>query len=489
MKLKLYIIDEVNAKLEGLGVDDAIDIVEAMKLPIKGAYSTPAVQLGISDGKEPLFTEDGFFYLNQLDEVIGLLEELGYKEDDIQIEDIREAIQHPVEESELPEIHRDMFSEYGVELWDHQIEFFEKFIRVDKGIYDASTSSGKTLCLAGTAKLYEPYYPSLSITINEKLVNDAAKMMDKLGMDYVVIDSKVPPKKRGELIKKHRHVITTRKLAINMAKHLEGFFGVLIVDETHILGDSFFDFGTKTLAECPIRLGLTGSLPEKSQDPLKRMKIMNMIGGGIFAEVLPSYLMEKGYAATLDVRVVKLQDNIGLHKQTEAGKLWDWEMEEAHYNRCPERIEAIGDFIINNCPRNTLIICRPEMGKALAEYIGCDFVDGDTPVEERESYYAMFDERDDYTLAASFGTSGTGLSIDLIHYGVLIDVGSNPARAGQSIGRFLRKDNEGDLKDSAVVWDIYSNTKYGEKQKRERMKYFKKRGFSVRDKYETINVW
>lgn len=488
MKLKLYIIDEVNAKLEGLPDDDLLELVDAMKLPIKGAYATPAVQLGLSDGKEPMLTVDGMFYVNQLDKVFSILEEMGYIEDDFEIEDFREPLKHPVDEDKLPNVGADFFSEHGVELWDHQIEFFNKFLRADKGIYDASTSSGKTLCLAGIAKIFEDYYPSFSVTINEKLVKDAAKMMDVLGMDYVVIDSKVPPKKRPELLKKHRHIITTRKLAINMAEYLEEFQGTFIVDEAHILGDSFFQFGSKVMAECPIRLGLTGSLPEKSQDPLKRQQILNMIGGDIVAEVLPSYLMDKGYAATLDVRVVKIDDHIGLRKQQEVGAMWDWPMEESHYNRCPERVEAIGDFIMSNCPRNTLVICRPELGEKLATYMDCDYVDGETPVSVREEFYSIFDERDDYRLVASFGTSGTGLSIDLIHYGVLIDVGSNPSRAGQSIGRFLRKDNEGDKKDSAIVWDIYSNTKFGSKQKRERMKYFKKRGFSVQDKYEVIKL-
>lgn len=486
MTLKLYIIDEVNAKLEGLPDDDLLELVDGMKLPIKGSYNTPSVQLGISDGKEPMFTVDGFFYLNEIETVVNTLGDLGYREDEIDITDMRDDLLHPVEDEKLPVVTPEYFSKYGVNLWEHQDEFFNRFLRTDKGIFDASTSAGKTIIMVGTAKLYEDYYPSLCVTLNEKLVKDAANMMEKFGMDYAVITPKVSVKKRAELVKKHRHIITTRKLAINLSELYDGFVGTFITDEVHILGDAYFEFGTNVMADCPIRLGLTGSLPDKRQDPLKLQKIFDMIGGGVVQEVLPSYLMEKGYAATLDVRVVKIKDENGLRKQEEAGKAWDWPMEENHYNNDADRIIAIADFIKDNCPRNTLVICRPELGIKLAAELDCDFVDGNTDTRVREEFYKRFDELDDYRLVASIGTSGVGLSIDLIHYGVVIDIGENPSVAGQSVGRFMRKDNDGDKKDSAIVWDIYSNMKFGSKQKRGRMKYFKERGFTVHDKYDTI---
>lgn len=486
MTLKLNIVDEVNAMLDGLPDDDLVEVVEYFKIPEKGAYMTPAVQMGLSDGKVAMFTHEGFFHLNQLDELMSVLADLGYSEDDIEIEDMREDLKHPIDN--LPEITEDYFSEYDINLWEHQTQFFNKFIHVDKGIFDASTSSGKTIIAAGTAKYYEEYYPSLTVTLNEKLVNDMAKMMDKLNMDYVVINSKVPPKKRKEAIESHRHIITTRKLAINLSEEFEGFNGTYIIDELQVLGDQFYEFSTAIMGDSPIRLGLTGTLPSKSQDALKRQRLLNMVGGGVVQEVLPSYLMDKGYAAHLDVRIVKVNDTNGIRKQQEAGAAWEWPMEEAHYNKDPDRIEAIARFIRLNCPRSTLIICRPEFGFQLAAELDCDYVDGTVSSDVREEFYSRFDESDEYTLVASIGTSGVGLSIDLIHYGVMVDIGASETVFGQSIGRFMRKDNEGDKKDAAVVWDIYSNLKYGARHKRDRVKYFKRRGFTVHDKYDTITT-
>lgn len=487
MALKLYIIDEVSAKLEGLPKNHHEYLMENMALMEAGAFMTAAYKSGNWSGKVPLFDENGFFAMYQLDELFGHLTALKYDVDEIEVEDMREPLNHPIVNE--PIITKDYLADYGFEFWDHQDESLNAIIQNDKGIIDAATSSGKTLIMAATSYYYDEYYPSIAITLTTKLVKDAAKLYERLGLDYVILDSKKTPKQRSELIKKHRHFITTRKIAINHAEDFEGFKGVISIDEVHQLGDKFHELVTTTFGDCPIRVGFSGSLPEKRRDPLKRQRIFNMIGGGVLKEVLPGYLMEKGHAATLDVRLVEVRDSIGRKKQSEVGdKIWTWDMEEAHYNGCQERIEVIADFIKENCTRNTLIISRPEVVTHIAGILKCDLITGETKEEDREEMFEKFDTMDDYILAASYGTTGTGLSIDLIHYGVLIDIGSNPSVAGQSIGRFLRKDQEGDKKDSAIVYDIYTNMKYGLKQKRERVKYYKERGFSFREDYAVLNV-
>lgn len=487
MTLKLYIIDEVTAKLEGLPSNHHEYLMEKMALMEAGAFMTAAYRSGNWSGKVPLFDERGFFSMYQLDELFSHLITLKYDIDSIEVEDMREPLKHPVEEP--PTVEKDYLKDFGLEFWDHQEESVNAIIQNDKGIIDAATSSGKTLIMAATAYYYDEYYPSISITITVKLAKDAAKLYDRLGLDYVILDASKTLKQRSELIKQHRHIITTRKIAINHAEDFEGFNGVISIDEVHKLGDKFYEVATTAFGDCPIRVGFSGSLPDKRKDPLKRQRIFNMIGGGVLKEVLPGYLMEQGHAATLDIRLVKINDTIGRGKQSEIGeRLWDWDMEESHYNTSQPRIEVIADFIKKNCIRNTLIISRPEVVKHVAEILKCDFITGETKEEDREVMFEKFDVMDDYILAASHGTTGTGLSIDLIHYGVVIDIGSNPALAGQSIGRFLRKDQEGDKKDSAIVYDIYTNLKYGLKQKRERVKYYKERGFSFREDYAVLDV-
>ena len=481
--VEITIIDEVSGKLEA-PLDIFCEVVEAMKLPEKGAFMTAAFQSGNWDGKVSLMDEDGFFDVFMIDIIEKVLQRNGIRDEDIKFTDMRLPLKHSREE--LPDtIDKDFFSDYGVELWDHQVRFFNKFIDAECGIWDASTSSGKTLAMGGLAKLYDKFYPSLHLTVNQKLANDAAKVFKTLELDYVVITAKTPVKKRQELINTHRHIITTRKLAMNMKDCFDEFQGVLSLDESHIYGEEFHAFAKEKLGDCPIRLGLSGSLPDK--DKLKLQRIKNVINGDVIDEVLPGYLMEKGYASTIDVRMIEIDDLIGKRKMFEAGDEWCWEMELAHYGTS-ERISVIGDFIEKNCPRNTLIITWNSTALELAKYLGCDVIVDSTPQAEREEYFAKFDEVDDYRLVVTPGTGGFGVSIDLLYYGVLLDIGENPSVAGQGIGRFMRKDHVNGLKDHSVVWDIFSNLKSGKKQATGRRAYYKKRGIPFQPKYGKLKV-
>lgn len=788
--VEITIIDEVSGKFEA-PLEIFCEVVEAMKLPEKGAFMTAAFQSGNWDGKVSLMDEEGFFDVFMIDIIEKVLQRNGIRDEDIKFTDMRLPVKHSRED--LPEtIDKDFFADHGVELWDHQVRFFNKFMDAECGIWDASTSSGKTLAMGGLAKLYDKFYPSLHLTVNQKLANDAAKVFKTLGLDYVVITAKTPVKKRQELINTHRHIITTRKLAMNMKDCFDEFQGVLSLDECyhpshelltrsgwksiadiqigdeviaydaetgqlrfekafhkiekhfsgellnlksgekydllvtpnhdqpvrskkdspmkkikmkdfkkgmiipysgvydgddshlspldrlriayeadghllyesvdgvtftyrftfrrerkieqmrillaennieyrlltnkrgdtsfvfksnlklektlkwfdpfvsynrnmeflheislwdgsivyqnsnkaatwevkdqseanfvctvahlcghkatvkkypsrnktnsysvywskkseakqtgnlpvevpydgmvycvsvesgnlltrrngkigisgncHIYGSEFHEFAKEKLGDCPIRLGLSGSLPDK--DKLKLQRIKNVINGGVIDEVLPGYLMEKGYASTIDVRMIEIDDLIGKRKMFEAGDEWCWEMELAHYGT-EERIRVIGDFIEKNCPRNTLIITWNSTALELAKYLECDVIVDSTPQSEREEYFAKFDEVDDYRLVVTPGTGGFGVSIDLLYYGVLLDIGENPSVAGQGIGRFMRKDHVNGLKDHSVVWDIFSNLKSGKKQATGRRAYYKKRGIPFQPKYGKLKV-
>lgn len=484
---RITVVDEVNAVLSNIPHDDLMVIVEKMKIMDPSAFTTAAYRSRNWDGKIPMVTELGEFSLFQLDDVVTILASLDYNPDLITLEDLRNPIKHPSNLAETVEY--DMFTELlGNDLWDHQYDGVKKLVQAEKGIYDAATSAGKTTVIGAIAKIYDPYYKSLTTTINESLAESAYKVLKNLGLDVYLMTAKTPVKKRQDIINTHRHIITTRKLAINCKTYFDGFDGVSIIDELHIFGDEFEKFCNDTISESPIRVGLTGTLPDAKKNKLKRQRILNVIGGDVVMEVLPGYLMDRGYAAKLDIRMVKIDDTVGREKMKTAGeKEWCWEMENAHYGN-EERAEAIANFIMKNCPRNLLVIAAPEVGIKIANFLGCDFIDKDTKKAIRDNCHQMFDKRDDYKLVATPGTSGVGLSIDLIHYGVVVDIGENPAKAGQAVGRFMRKDTAGELKDSCVVFDIYSNTKYGMRQAAGRRKYYKERGFTFIPDYDIIKA-
>jgi len=143
-----------------------------------------------------------------------------------------------------------------------------------------------------------------------------------------------------------------------------------------------------------------------------------------------------------------------------------------------ERAEAIAAYIkkvVDDDPKNTLVLCHAAFGKVLSGVMGLPIITDDVSVDERGEMFAKFRESDDHIQLASFGTSSTGISENRIFRLVLIDVGKDETTIIQSIGRGIRLDG---VHNKVDVIDISSNTFYSTKHRKERLKVYK------REKYE-----
>jgi len=120
----------------------------------------------------------------------------------------------------------------------------------------------------------------------------------------------------------------------------------------------------------------------------------------------------------------------------------------------------------------------------MSDRLGSDLIVDETPTSERKEMFTKFDDSD-YTLVASFGTSGTGLSINRIFRVILIDVGKNETYIKQSIGRGLRLD--GDRNEVEII-DISSNTKYAKKHRKSRIKVYERDEYNYFNSETTITV-
>lgn len=82
------------------------------------------------------------------------------------------------------------------------------------------------------------------------------------------------------------------------------------------------------------------------------------------------------------------------------------------------------------------------------------YIDGDTPLKERELIRKEMEERDDIILLASYGTFSQGINIKNIHNLVLCSNYKSKIKVIQSIGRSLRKNQN---KEKATIIDIVDN--------------------------------
>lgn len=433
MKCQLIITDEVNCHFIGLQTSDINHIIEKTKVRVKNAFHDARFKLGVWDGKESQFKEDGSTFAHMLDDVLQIVEYLGYNVDLI---DQRRAIHFPAN------IDENYLTLFGVTLRPYQVESVNLTIEHHKGIINISTSGGKTLVCASIAKIYNDVYRTLVIVPSKKLAKQTYKDFIAVNLETGMNHGDI--KNKDDEFKK-RHVISTWQSLKDQREHLHKF-DVILYDECHVMGDVMFDLLSTDLAYAPIRLGFTGTVPK---DKLKQQKVFCHIGGTILKKVTAKELQDDGYICTVDIDMIPVNHDIEIPDSLE----WTWELEEQYLLYNKDRIATITNFIDVLPKENILILCHPALGSQIANNLELDFIDKDTKDKYRDEYFDNFTTRTDYKLAASFGTSGTGISVNEIDYIVTIDVGKNETRILQGIGRGLRK---GGKTDHLKVYDLYS---------------------------------
>jgi superfamily II DNA or RNA helicase len=97
------------------------------------------------------------------------------------------------------------------------------------------------------------------------------------------------------------------------------------------------------------------------------------------------------------------------------------------------------------------------------------FIQGATEIEDREQIRSLMDNRRDVIVVAISKIFSTGINIPNLHNIIFASIGKAKIKIMQSIGRVLRLHH---TKQTAVIFDISDNTKYGKKHVEERKKMY-----------------
>ena len=448
MKAIIRVLDEINVQLLYVSPEHMNLLVEATKIFIPKARHSAAYKLKKWDGKESNINKNGKTFVYMLPVILPMLERMGY---DMDLTDLRVPFNF------FPDnIGEDFLDDFGTTLRYYQVDAINKVINDRKGFLDLATSAGKTLITAGIVKVYDDY-KSITIVPSEYLVNQTFKDVNSVGVDVAKITSKVTGKKREAAWNAQHLIITWQTLKNNKARCEDRM--VVIYDEAHVIGDSMYDTFINHLNHAVIRIGMTGSMTEEK---FKLEKSKCVIGGSVLHTKEAHELQAEGFISTVEVEMIGLLHDIELPVDPDNGNL-DWEDEESYLRTNKKRIRRIKEIIeflhVHN-DGNFLILAHPEAGRLLAKIMGTDFIDKDTPTSTREEYFGKYDTIEGYELVASFGTVGTGVSVDNIQFLVTLDVGPNTTRIKQGIGRGLRKDGE---MNHLKVFDIFSKLRRFEK--------------------------
>jgi superfamily II DNA or RNA helicase len=470
----LQIKDEVNLKIAGLELDARRALMQKFEFEVPGARYMPSVKLGRWNGKVSYCSLAGSTYINLLEEIIPILEELNYS---IELEDMREY----QTQFQFEEVQKDSFKDVlwpkghvcegqPIELRDYQVQVVNEFLKNPQSIQEVATGAGKTIMTAALSKSVESYGRSIVIVPNKSLVSQTEEDYINMGLDVGVYFGD-----RKEYFKQHT-ICTWQSLNIllkntkrgdvdcTIGEFIEGVVCV-IVDEVHMAkADALKQLLTGVMAHVPIRWGLTGTVPKAKYESIA----LQVSLGPVINKLSAKELQDKGVLAECHVNIVQLQDE---------QEFSNYQSELKHLLSDEKRLDKIASLIDTiKLSGNTLILVdRINAGHALVERLDdAVFVSGGMKVVDRKEEYDDVATSDNKIIVATYGVASTGINIPRIFNLVLLEPGKSFVRVIQSIGRGIRKAED---KDFVQIWDITSSCRFAKRHLTQRKAFYREANY------------
>ena len=470
----LKIKDEVNLKIDGLELDARRALMQKFEFEVPGARYMPSVKLGRWNGKVSYCSLAGSTFINLLEDIIPILEELNYS---IELEDMREY----QTQFQFEEVQKDSFKNVfwpkghvcegqPIELRDYQVQVVNEFLKNPQSIQEVATGAGKTIMTAALSKSVESYGRSIVIVPNKSLVSQTEEDYINMGLDVGVYFGD-----RKEYFKQHT-ICTWQSLNIllkntkrgevecTIGEFIEGVVCV-IVDEVHMAkADALKQLLTGVMSHVPIRWGLTGTVPKAKYESIA----LQVSLGPVINKLSAKELQDKGVLAKCHVNVVQLQDE---------QEFSNYQSELKHLLSDDKRLDKMASLIdsIQQSGNTLILVDRINAGHALVERLDdAVFVSGGMKVVDRKEEYDDIAISDNKIIVATYGVASTGINIPRIFNLVLIEPGKSFVRVIQSIGRGIRKAED---KDFVQIWDITSSCRFAKRHLTQRKHFYREANY------------
>jgi len=423
----------------------AHELSDQFTFDIPGAKFMPQYRNRHWDGKIRLFNlQTGEIYVGLLDKIVSFCKRHDYDYKFVN----NEYFGTPFEINE-------MISMEGVKDYmnaisktpprDYQIEGVYDALRHNRRLVISPTASGKSLMIYSIVRYFaEQQKNTLIVVPTTSLVEQMYKDFESYGWDSDSYCQKIYAGKEKEASKPV--VITTWQSIYKLPKTYFENFEVVIGDEAHqFKSASLVKIMTK-LHQAKYRYGFTGTLDGTQTHKL----VLEGLFGPSYKTIKTHELMEKGYLAKLNAKIILLQHN---------PVCFDTYEEEIQYLISHERRNKFIKNLALDLKGNTLILySRVEThGEIIYNSINSSdtrkvfFIHGGVDVDNRELCRSITERENDAIIVASYGTFSTGINIKRLHNIIFASPSKSRIRNLQSIGRVLRK---GKGKVKAVLYDI-----------------------------------
>ena len=470
----LKIKDEVNLKIDGLELDARRALMQKFEFEVPGARYMPSVKLGRWNGKVSYCSLAGSTFINLLEDIIPILEELNYS---IELEDMREY----QTQFNFTEVQKDTFKNVlwpkghvcegqSIELRDYQVEVINEFLKNPQSIQEVATGAGKTIMTAALSKSVEEYGRTIVIVPNKSLVSQTEEDYVNMGLDVGVYFGD-----RKEYFKQHT-ICTWQSLNILLKNTKRGEAQCtidefiedvvcVIVDEVHMAkADALKALLTGVMSHVPIRWGLTGTVPKAKYESIA----LQISLGPVINKLSAKELQDKGVLAKCHVNIVQLQDG---------QEFSNYQSELKHLLSDEKRLDKMASLIdsIQQSGNTLILVDRINAGHALVERLDdAVFVSGGMKVVDRKEEYDDVAISDNKIIVATYGVASTGINIPRIFNLVLIEPGKSFVRVIQSIGRGIRKAED---KDFVQIWDITSSCRFAKRHLTQRKHFYREANY------------
>ena len=282
-------------------------------------------------------------------------------------------------------------------------------------------------------------------------------------------------------------IVSTWQSIYKLGKPWFEQFGMVIGDECHGFKSKSLTSIMNKCSEAKYRFGTTGTLDGTQTHEL----VLQGLFGRIHRVTTTRTLQDNDTLAKLEIKRIVLQ-----HKNSDQFGNQSYQDEIDYIVRHEKRNNFIRSLALEQ-KGNTLVLFQfvEKHGKPLYHLIEDKahnerkvfFVSGQTDTSDREAIRKITEKQEDAIIVASLGTFSTGINIRNLHNIIFASPSKSQIRVLQSIGRGLRKSDDGRV---TQLYDITDDISSGQRQNfallhsYERLKMYKAENFI----YKTYKV-
>ena len=372
---------------------------------------------------------------------------------------------------------------------DYQFDAVSTGVHRKRSILLSPTGSGKSLIIYALMRWYLHYHDKSALIIvpTTSLVEQLTNDFKEYGMDAENLVHKIYSGK--DKITNKRIIISTWQSIYKLPRQWFAKFGVIFGDECHgFKSKSLTDIMNKC-TEAKYRIGTTGTLDNAQVHHL----VLQGLFGKIHRVTTTKALQDNNTLAKLDINIIMLKYNEetrkSLGKMTYQDEI-DWIVRNNSRNTFIRNLALDADG-------NTLVLFNfvDKHGKPLFDMINDKveegrkvfYVSGEVETSDREAIREITEKQKNAIIVASLGTFSTGINIKNLHNIVFASPSKSQIKVLQSIGRGLRKADDGRitrLYDIADDLQTKSRKNYAILHSEERIKIYNKEKFD----YKIIEV-